>query len=255
MLDDVEVISLDAGGTLFSPSPSVGHIYEKIAISRKIKPPSAESMNLKFKEYWQKTAGFDFSKKAWKEVVDYCFLQTCPEGVDQDLFDNIYLAFENIENWKLYSDVELALDLFQQNGKMIVISSNWDERLKSLISGFGLEHHLSGIFVSHEIGFTKPSPQFFNSILDRIKCAPSQILHIGDDYEKDYLGAKKAGFKSLLLNRSEIKTGDPTEPKDIIHSLIDTLNFSSLPTISLDDVPESAKDVEFYHVEEPDKET
>ena len=31
---------------------------------------------------------------------------------------------------------------------------------------------------------------------------PSRWLHIGDDYEKDYLGAKNAGMNAFLLQRS-----------------------------------------------------
>lgn len=253
MLDDIEVISLDAGGTLFSPTPSVGHIYERVAKSRRIHPPSPISMNSRFSEFWKQNEDFDFSKRAWKEVVDYCFKETCPNGVDQDLFENLYLAFENTENWTLFQDVELALDLLTQQGKMIIVASNWDERLKSLISGFGLEHQLNGIFLSSEIGHNKPSNKFFECILERIKCNPAQILHIGDDYKNDYLGAKEAGFKSLLLNRSAEPIADPIDPTHTIQSLLDALNFSELPKVSLDDIPESAKNVEFFYVEEPDK--
>jgi len=34
-----------------------------------------------------------------------------------------------------------------------------------------------------------------------------KILHIGDDYDADYIGAKNAGLKAILLDRAEKHRG------------------------------------------------
>ena len=38
-----------------------------------------------------------------------------------------------------------------------------------------------------------------------IKLLPEEVLHIGNDYQKDYIGAKQAGFHSVLLDRFDEK--------------------------------------------------
>ena len=57
---------------------------------------------------------------------------------------------------------------------------------------------------------------------------PSRWLHIGDDYEKDYLGAKNAGMNAFLLqrntnnnkkNESELNIDDD----DVVISLMDVI--------------------------------
>jgi len=229
-LAQVKVVSLDAGGTLIAPSPSVGEIYAEVARQRNIKPPSEDTLNLRFKEIWKNSVDFDYSKEAWKRIVDYCFLETCQDGVDSDLFENIYIAFTNIENWDLYSDVELSLEVIRQNGVQLVLSSNWDERLKPLISGLGLEQYFDSLFISCELGFQKPDPRFFKTIANKMSCKPGEILHIGDCIKNDYKGAMEAGFQAKLLNRDETST----PAIDCIPSLMEIASVWNLPTISLE---------------------
>lgn len=254
LTDKIEVVSLDAGGTLLQPSPSVGHIYHNVATSRNIKPPTPEILNQRFKQGWMEDNSFDFSKEAWRKLVDFCFKPTCPDGVSDDLFQNIYIAFENIENWELFPEVELALEMLQQQSKMVVISSNWDTRLKSLLSGFGLEHLLSGVYLSVEIGSQKPDPQFYLAIAEKLKCAPDQILHVGDCPENDLQASRQAGFHSRLLVRQEngseqLKANEKFEKSDVVSSLLDICNFSALPKITLEKCPDELQDAGFYHIE------
>jgi FMN phosphatase YigB (HAD superfamily) len=49
----------------------------------------------------------------------------------------------------------------------------------------------------------KPSPAMFDLISTKLGIAPQNILHVGDDLEKDVEGAIKAGYQSawLAVNR------------------------------------------------------
>jgi len=46
----------------------------------------------------------------------------------------------------------------------------------------------------------KPHPSIFVSALERLACAASATLFIGDSYEADYLGAKGVGMQALLVD-------------------------------------------------------
>ncbi|MCD8535226.1 MAG: HAD-IA family hydrolase [Verrucomicrobia bacterium] len=227
--ENIEVISFDAGGTLLNPYPSVGDIYAMVAGSRHNQAPLPSILNQRFGEIWRQSGGFDFSMSSWREVVNFCFQPTHPDGVDDDLFDNLYRAFASIDHWRLFPDVELALELLRQNGYRLVIASNWDERLKSLIAGFGLDYHFDAVMVSVELGFTKPDTRFFDSLAQRMRTNPARILHVGDCPTRDLEAARQAGMSSVLIDRN----GDGLEGNRI-GSLLDLCDFSRVPGLQME---------------------
>ncbi|MCO5387204.1 MAG: HAD family hydrolase [Desulfosporosinus sp.] len=60
------------------------------------------------------------------------------------------------------------------------------------------------IFYTHhkELGSTKPSPKFFQEIVDRIAVRPEQCVMVGNDYEKDIIPAKMTGMKTILYQKN-----------------------------------------------------
>lgn len=55
---------------------------------------------------------------------------------------------------------------------------------------------------SDEVGFSKPSHVIFEKSYDYMSSEKEHIVHIGDNYLTDYLGAKKYGFQSILLTQN-----------------------------------------------------
>jgi FMN phosphatase YigB (HAD superfamily) len=54
------------------------------------------------------------------------------------------------------------------------------------------------------VGYSKPSNEifdkFYNTLINYvIPCEEHEVLHIGDSYECDYVGAKKYGFDAKLI--------------------------------------------------------
>lgn len=64
----------------------------------------------------------------------------------------------------------------------------------------GAEKWFSHYFTSKDLGYAKPDPRFFLRICDEIRCRPEECVMIGNDYEKDICGAKRAGMKSVFFN-------------------------------------------------------
>jgi putative hydrolase of the HAD superfamily len=56
------------------------------------------------------------------------------------------------------------------------------------------------IVTSEEVGFEKPHRLMFSQVLKKMGVSSSDVCMIGDDYEKDILGAQKMGIFSLWLN-------------------------------------------------------
>lgn len=59
-------------------------------------------------------------------------------------------------------------------------------------------------FTSKDLGFQKPDERFFTAITEKIKINPEQCIMIGDNYEKDIIGAKAVGMKTILFNEKRI---------------------------------------------------
>ena len=68
------------------------------------------------------------------------------------------------------------------------------------------------------VGVSKPDPAIFKFALDQSglpgeSVSGAEILHIGDDLDKDYFGAKSVGWNALILDRSD--SGQPLLDKKI----------------------------------------
>lgn len=71
-----------------------------------------------------------------------------------------------------------------------------------------LRGYFDFLYTSKELGYAKPSPEFFQEIVDRIKVRPKQCIMVGDNYEKDIIPAKKIGIKTILYQKN-LSTGTP----------------------------------------------
>lgn len=72
----------------------------------------------------------------------------------------------------------------------------------------GLGDCVDHVAIGEEIGFSKPSPLAFHSVVERFALVNSDALMVGDSPELDYDAALKAGLKALLLDRHH-RHGDP----------------------------------------------
>ena len=94
----------------------------------------------------------------------------------------------------------------KDKGYQLAILSNIDSRLHSILDDKGLNGFFEEIFISEEIGHSKPSIKIFRRAEQALNCKPKKILHFGDSLREDYLGAKNAGWQAILIKQKR-----PTE--------------------------------------------
>jgi FMN phosphatase YigB (HAD superfamily) len=68
----------------------------------------------------------------------------------------------------------------------------------------GADQYFSEIFLAKEIGYEKPDKRFFLTIADHLDVPPSSIIMIGDNYQKDCVGARQAGLKTIFFNAKAV---------------------------------------------------
>ncbi|HEY7121045.1 MAG TPA: HAD-IA family hydrolase [Solirubrobacterales bacterium] len=106
--------------------------------------------------------------------------------------------------FEAYPDAAPALRELRDRGTRLVAVSNWDCSLPAVLDRVGLRELLDGVVSSAGAGARKPDPAIFASALELAGCGPEEALHVGDTREEDIAGARAAGIRALLIDR----TGD-----------------------------------------------
>jgi putative hydrolase of the HAD superfamily len=224
-------IFLDATGTLFRLTESVGTGYARISktfgfhldpdatdaafrstfatIQQPVYPngPDEHADRLWWKEFVHRvftTAG---------ENPDQPIFTTAGENPDQptfdDCFNTLFDFYGKAEAWQLFPDTLPALEQLTSHGFELAVLSNFDQRLHGILDALGVRSHFRHIIISSEIAATKPHPDAFLAAAKRVARSASDCILIGDDPLRDHKGALAAGFRSAhLVDRpnSDLKT-------------------------------------------------
>lgn len=63
-----------------------------------------------------------------------------------------------------------------------------------------LQLQVDAVVTSTTVGYFKPRPEPFIAAARALNASPEELMHIGDDYVADYLGASAAGLSVCLLS-------------------------------------------------------
>jgi len=196
----IKAVTFDVGGTLIEPWPSVGHVYAEIAARHGLKTFSAEQLNARFKQAWRARKNFGHYRQDWEEQVKEVY-GTDSKSSCAAFFPELYDRFAQPGAWPLFEDVVPALHALAYREIKLAIMSNCDERLRGLLHAMKLDRYFEAIAISCEVGFPKPSPAIFEHATTKLGLPAGSILHIGDSWEMDIVGAKTAGFEALQIHR------------------------------------------------------
>jgi putative hydrolase of the HAD superfamily len=64
----------------------------------------------------------------------------------------------------------------------------------------GIDSYFDFYLTSAEVGFCKPHPVIWESVVSHANCEPREIIHVGDDPVRDVEGAANAGMKTVWVN-------------------------------------------------------
>jgi putative hydrolase of the HAD superfamily len=114
-----------------------------------------------------------------------------------ELVDALLASLE----FSAYPDALPALSSNRHRGLRLVVVSNWDVSLHTVLGNVGLAPRLDGILTAAEAGVRKPAPAIFTQALRLAGAAATQAIHVGDSLEEDVAGARAAGIEPVLLCR------------------------------------------------------
>lgn len=198
----IKAVSFDVGGTLIEPWPSVGHVYAEVAARFGVNGIAPEWLTRNFLGAWKAQNDFDYSQESWFSMVRKSFAEHAVQ-LPPEFFQAVFNRFAAADTWRVYDDVVPALDGLAARGLKLGVISNWDDRLRPLLAKLDLVPFFSSIVVSCEAGATKPDRRLFDQAARELGVGSGELLHTGDSYVLDVLGAENAG----ALGRQVVRQG------------------------------------------------
>jgi len=220
-MEVIRAIFFDAAGTLFYLTKTVGDHYAYVGreVGLDLDPQKLESA---FHAAWKQMPRRPASdgprenddKDWWRELVGHVLHQVAPwlSEFDRDNFFEIaYEHFAEPGVWELYPEVSGVLQELTPQFQLAVIS-NFDGRLRFILQHLGISKHFAHVFISSELGADKPDAEIFRRALTTMHLKGDEVLHVGDDPERDWKAAEEAGLLVFQLNRPKNSLRDLLEP-------------------------------------------
>jgi putative hydrolase of the HAD superfamily len=104
-------------------------------------------------------------------------------------------------SFRAFDEVPAVLARLRASGLMLIVASNWDATLESVLDGVGLLHAVDAAVNSAAAGFAKPDPRLLASALLLAGVEAGQAVHVGDSFREDVGAALGAGVRPVLLSR------------------------------------------------------
>jgi putative hydrolase of the HAD superfamily len=149
---------------------------------------------------WSRHTALEYSME---QVAQQFLSRVCPHGQAPDLSTRLCMSY--LADWSTAIRTipgvrELVQELSARFRLGVVTNTHHAPLVHMHLRESGIAPHLSVIVTSIEHGRPKPHPSIFMSALERLDCAASAALFVGDSYAADYLGAKGTGMQALLID-------------------------------------------------------
>jgi len=98
----------------------------------------------------------------------------------------------------------------------LAILSNWPlaETIDRFVEEAGWSGYFRAIVVSQRVGAIKPSPVIFAVAEEALGTPGERILHVGDDWQADVVGAKRAGWLAAYVRDRQGESSLPSSVPD-----------------------------------------
>jgi len=130
-----------------------------------------------------------------------------PHGYDETHVDGAFAAFYAGRNRvECYTDALPALDRLAARFPLAAITNG-----NADLDAIGLSRYFRFALRASDFGTAKPAAAIFHEACAQLGLAPADVLHVGDDPALDVVGARRAGLRSVWLNRTATTWGELPE--------------------------------------------
>lgn len=136
---------------------------------------------------------------AWQAFMLTLLLRAqVPEEEARPLSEWLWSEQPTASLWRAVIEAQRALvEELASHGVPLAIVSNSEGRLRELMAELDLGRFFPIIADSGVLGIEKPEPGIFEWTATRLGVAPEDILHVGDAWEADVIGATRFGARAF----------------------------------------------------------
>lgn len=200
----LRAVLLDLGGTLIRtahPAEIIKRILGRHGIERSIdeialahkfaeENTPTEDYNLTYYDFWIRWNRRIFDRLGVKDEGDFLARVLIDEW-----WDNAGL--------EVYPDAEGALIRLKGSGfKIGVITNAFEKDIEEILKRVEMPIKFDVLVGIDTVKKPKPSPEIFLHAVKILEVHPNEAVYIGDDLEKDYIGATNAGLRAILVDRN-----------------------------------------------------
>ncbi len=164
-------------------------------ISQMADTPDAETI---FNCLWE-----EFSGGNRKRIFNAAF-ESLGIGYDEKFIES---AVESYRSHKPQISLPLetaeVLDKLSEKHKLALITDGFLPGQKLKVRALGIEKYFKCIVYTEELGreFWKPSPQGFETILEKLQAKAETCVYVADNEKKDFIAPNKLGIRTIQLIR------------------------------------------------------
>jgi len=126
--------------------------------------------------------------------LNYSIIQILNDAYWKTFFEQM-VCFEGVNDFIIWN---------KNIGVKIGVLTDYETEYQiQKLEKLGLINYIDTIVTSEEVGIEKPSSQMFQTILRKIDLRPDEIIMIGDDFNKDVMGALNMKIQSYWFNSNK----------------------------------------------------
>jgi FMN phosphatase YigB (HAD superfamily) len=129
--------------------------------------------------------------------------------------------------------VRLFRSLHRRGLRIGIVSDGTTPEQLETLHRLGVLPFVDAAAISDEVGVLKPDPKIFSAALEELGVEPGEALYVGDNWDRDVVGAREAGLRPMYVARPGSGAGkgeEPTVEFGRLGRILDHLDRSALPT-------------------------
>ena len=222
-LRGVRGLTVDAFGCLLRGGPSIVPNALRTIVGKQTETLSVRSpedlWRDTFRKYIRANPFLSFREIHRKTIQD--FFEAL--GIANDVDGCIDAVFHEYRSSSAYPEVSAVLRDLEQEVPVAVVSNMDTTALLEALQRNGLS--FTFIITSDEEQRYKPDPSLFQRAVRYLGLPAANVLHVGNSYAEDIVGASLTGMPSLLMQRPGALEEPRGEAKGTVHNLEQVRDF------------------------------
>lgn len=200
------IVLLDADETIFDFQLAEHNAFKSTIESVGVKY-SDERLELYSRinlSYWKKLERGEIDRESLKRKrFEDFFKEIGTDGIDCSAINEVYL--ENLSNNStLIPGAFEFVKKLHEFCRVIIITNGLIKAQEGRLDGSGLRPYVDSMYISEQIGFSKPDKQYFDYVFDKESITDlSKVIVLGDSLTSDMLGGRNAGVDTCKYNRDK----------------------------------------------------